>query len=629
MREQSGDGIVMSDVEMPMRDGVVLRADVTRAPGARPAVLFRTPYGKRAMSSEVLRPEHCFHGGFQTVVQDTRGRFASDGDWAALLWDQEALDTHDSVEWVAAQPWCDGRVVMAGTSYVGIVQLLGAMEQPPHLRAIAPAMTTDQALDRRETGGMLRLEQVVTWLAYMAADWLGRAPERGEPLDAAALARVAGVLHDPLAHVDRLALELIDVFDLPGFPLRLADLLRARQRVVPDFDYARIAVPTLSTTGWYDVYCAATIRSFQALAAREPGRHRLIVGPWAHTGPLPGVVGEVHFGIAASAAAARTGDAHLAFFRDALDAAPDAPLGGGVAAPAATAAPAAAPAVRYFLMGADQWREAGTWPPPGAETVALHLGGTPAPGGGAAPGDTPAPLPGGVVAPGGAAAGTLAAAPPDPGEGRFTYDPLDPCPTRGGRVLWLGRQAPGPLDQRPLLTRPDVLVYEGAPLAAPLDVTGPVRLQLAFGSSAPDTDLVAKLLDARADGRLIPVAEGSLRLRDRERGGEGQDGGNGAGRDAGDGRSGHGHDLDAPAPPLAPGEVVAVELDLGHTAHRFAAGHRIALLITSSSFPALDRNPNTGALPGTDGAAVPAEQRIHHGHAHPSALLLTVAEAPR
>jgi putative CocE/NonD family hydrolase len=603
VREQSGsDGIVTSDVEMPMRDGVVLRADVMRAPGARPAVLFRTPYGKRAMSSEVLRPEHCFHGGFQTVVQDTRGRFASDGGWAALLWDQEALDTYDSVEWVAAQPWCDGRVVMAGTSYVGIVQLLGAMERPPHLRAIAPAMTTDQALDRRETGGMLRLEQVVTWLAYMAADWLGRAPERGEPLDPAALARVAGVLHDPFAHVDRLALEQIDVFDLPGFPLRLADLLRSRRRVVPDFDYAQIAVPTLSTTGWYDVYCAATIRSFQALAAREPGRHRLIVGPWAHTGPLPGVVGEVHFGLAASAAAARTGDAHLAFFRDALAAAPDAPLGDGT------------PAVRYFLMGADQWREAATWPPPGTAERAFHLGGAPAAGG---------------------AAGLLSEAPPaEGGTARFTYDPLDPCPTHGGRVLWLGRQAPGPLDQRPLLTRPDVLRYEGEPLAAPLDVTGPVRLQLAFGSSAPDTDLVAKLLDVRADGRLIPVAEGSLRLRERDRlrGDDGHAGDEGC---AGDGRAG-GDDApapppasDAPAPPLAPGEVVAVELDLGHTAHRFAAGHRVALLVTSSSFPALDRNPNTGALPGTDGAAVPAEQRIHHGHAHPSALLLTVAEAPR
>lgn len=560
--ESSGAGIVESDVEMPMRDGVVLRADVMRAPGARPAVLFRTPYGKRAMSSEVVRHEHCFHGGFQTVVQDTRGRFASDGDWAALLWEQEALDTFDSVEWVAAQPWCDGRVVMAGTSYVGIVQVLGAMQQPPHLRAIAPAMTTDQALDRRETGGMLRLEQVVTWLAYMAADWLSRAPERGEPVDVAALTRIAGVLHDPLDQVGRLPLDAIDAFDIPGFPLRLTDLLRSRQPVVPDFAHERIAVPTLSTTGWYDVYCGATIRGFQALAAREPGRHRLIVGPWAHTGPLPGAVGEVHFGIAASAAAARTGDAHLAFFRDALAAGEGEPLG-----------PTAA--VRYFLMGADVWREAGAWPPPGSETVALHLGG--------------------------ATSGTLAPTPPaTPREARFTYDPQDPCPTRGGRVLWLGRQVPGPLDQRPLADRADVLVYEGEPLAAPLDVTGPVRLQLAFGSSAPDTDLVARLLDAAPDGRLIPVAEGSLRLRER---------------------TGPGVE----APPLTPGDVVPVELDLGHTAHRFRPGHRVALLVTSSSFPALDRNPNTGALPGTEAVTQPAQQRLHHGHAHPSALLLTVS----
>jgi putative CocE/NonD family hydrolase len=127
-------------VATPMRDGTTLRADIWRPGGTGPwpAILIRTPYGRSFFNADSLRPEHCVRAGYACVVQDVRGRGDSDGDWVPFQWVQEALDTYDSVEWVAAQPWCDSNVGMAGASYLGIVQWLGAAARPPHLRAIDP-----------------------------------------------------------------------------------------------------------------------------------------------------------------------------------------------------------------------------------------------------------------------------------------------------------------------------------------------------------------------------------------------------------------------------------------------------------------------------------------------------------
>lgn len=137
-------------VATPMRDGTTLRADIWRPGGTGPwpAILIRTPYGRSFFNADSLRPEHCVRGGYACVVQDVRGRGNSGGDWVPFQWAQEALDTYDSVEWVAAQPWCDSSVGMAGASYLGIVQWLGAAAWPLYLRAIAPAMHSSGELDR-------------------------------------------------------------------------------------------------------------------------------------------------------------------------------------------------------------------------------------------------------------------------------------------------------------------------------------------------------------------------------------------------------------------------------------------------------------------------------------------------
>ena len=120
--------IVERDVVQVMRDGVRLRGDVYRPDSNLPvpAIVNRTPYDKssRLIQLAAIEPERVVEAGFALLCQDVRGRFASAGDFYTFFCDVD--DTYDTVEWAAAQPWCDGNVGMAGRSYAAAVQWLGA-----------------------------------------------------------------------------------------------------------------------------------------------------------------------------------------------------------------------------------------------------------------------------------------------------------------------------------------------------------------------------------------------------------------------------------------------------------------------------------------------------------------------
>jgi len=185
----------------------------------------------------------------------------------------------------------------------------------------------------------------------------------------------------------------------------------------------------------------------------------------------------------------------------------------------------------------------------------------------------------------------------------YVYDPDDPAPTVGGPTSLPARMMranAGPLDQRRLEERADVLVYTSAPLERPLEVTGPLLVTLHAATSAPDTDFVAKLTDVWPDGTSRILAEGILRARFR----------------AG---------FERPQP-VEPDVVNRYQLDLVATSNVFAAGHRIRVLVTSSSFPRFDRNPNSGKPLGADGPddLRPARQTIFHDGGRPSHVLLPV-----
>jgi putative CocE/NonD family hydrolase len=572
------------DVPVPMRDGVALATNVwlPRGPGPFPALLVRTPYGKddAGLYGNPKLPDvfALVEAGYAVVAQDVRGTSRSPGTFVPHT--HEGPDSLDTLAWLAGQPWCDGAVGMWGGSYMGFTQWQAAPHDAPALRAIAPVMSSADpyAAPWRSPGGALSQDAVLTWGTLSALRNLRRnlVAGEGEPADVPAL--LAGLadprlLHEPRpidgrAAVTRSLPWLGQVLDHPERD--------AFWREIAAIDHCgRVTVPALQIGGWYDVFIGETVRSYTMMrrhggsAAARDGQ-RLIIGPWSHPdGTDLGTYPDRSFGPAGSIKAAGVTEAHLRFF--------DRWVRGRTGAPGDTAR------VRLFVMGADQWRAEPDWPLPDTRYTGFFLDG----GGHAntATGD-------GVLtrdAPSGEAADA------------YRYDPRDPVPTLGGTVLGA---APGPADQAAAETRGDVLCFTTAVLERPVEVTGHVTLVLHVSSSAPDTDFTGKLVDVHPGGRAILLCEGIQRTRYRE-------------------------SLTDPRP-LEPGTVCELTIDVGVTANVFRPGHRIRLEVSSSNFPRYDRNPNTGGTiaTATEEDLAVAVNRVHHGPAHPSRLVLPLIERP-
>jgi uncharacterized protein len=544
---------VEQDVPVPMRDGVVLRADVYLPDGGAPApaLVNRTPYDRTSplIQLAAIEPERVVEAGLALVCQDVRGRFSSEGEFYTFF--DDGRDSFDTVEWAAAQPWCDGSVGMVGRSYAAAVQWLGAAERPPHLRAISPIVTgSDYYHGWIYEGGAFQFGFNVFWI------WLMSRP------------REVGKLEQVYRH---LPLRTLPIDDLAWARLYAHWVAHSTndhywRSLSINRRYEEIEVPALIVGGWYDVFVRGTLENYAGLRSRggsEATRSetRLVVGPWAHGstyGPYP----EHSFDLFAPDDALDVSGLQLRFFARHLLGEENG-LDDG-------------PPVRIFVMGSNRWREEDDWPLARARESTWYLRA----GGGLteeAPGDEP----------------------PD----EYVYDPADPAPTIGGQTSLPARMMKmnsGPLDQSRLEERLDVLVYTSAPVEEPLEVTGPLAVVLHAATSAPDSDFVVKLTDVHPDGASIILAEGVLRVRFRE-----------------------GFERETLVEPDRPHEY---RIDLGATSNVFLPGHRIRVLVTSSSFPRFDRNPNTGHPLGVDGEddLRSARQTVFHDRGRASHLLLPV-----
>ena len=235
-------------------------------------------------------------------------------------------------------------------------------------------------------------------------------------------------------------------------------------------------------------------------------------------------------------------------------------------------------------MGIDEWRDEQDWPLPDTAHTNFYLSSSS--GANSSEGD-----------------GRLRWSPAQSTrEDAFTYDPANPVPTLGGRVMQpASLNAVGPVDQRPIEDRQDVLCFSSDILDEQIEVTGHVEAVLHIVSSAVDTDFTARLVDVFPDGRSIYLTDGIIRTRYRR-------------------------SLEQPVM-MEPGDVYEVTIDMGVTSNVFLAGHRIRLDISSSSFPRYDRNPNTGASPGAADRAVPAINHVRNGRDYPSRLVLPIIPA--
>ena len=561
--------IAVEEVRVPLRDGLVLHADLYRPAGAgrHPVLVLRNPYDRRVAQSYLYaHPSWYAAQGYAVLVQDVRGRWGSDGRFDPLV--NEGRDGADTVAWAAEQPWSNGRVGLYGFSYPAMSQLLAAAEHPQGLRAAVPALAPSQLrAGWLYDGGAFALAFALGWAIELGVD---QARRRSPGLEAELLAVAA----DPR----------------PWFTSRpLRDLPLFRRNRICDFyfdwiehetdgawwserqvegRYDRIRVPAMHIGGWYDVFVDGTLTNWAGLRAAGHAPQRLVVGPWHH---LPALVpaGPIPFG----PVSLRDLDAdQLAWFdlwlRD---------HDGGATGRAPVSA---------YLTGADRWVELDDWPPPAARPVRWWLHSRGRANGAAGDGTLTTEAPGNE--------------PPDV----FVYDPAQPVPSAGGHSCCDPGYAPmGPADQVAVEVLHDVLVYTSAPLARPMVVAGRVTAELHASSSAVDTDWVVKLCDVDARGRSVNLQEGIVRARFRG-------------------------SPDAPTP-LVPGEVEAYRVGLGSVFHRFRPGHRIRVQVSSSSFPAWEPNLNTGHPLGVDALPdrVIATQQVLHTAGSASFVTLPLLEA--
>ena len=548
------------DVPIEMRDGVVLRADICRPADdcQHPAILYRS-YAKGRMNT--LRYE-LVDAGYAFVSSDLRGRGASEGEWnPAKNFVVEGLDGYDTVEWIANQKWCDGNVGMFGVSHATCFQWMTAIEQPPHLKAIAP-WTGDfnEMFVPPRTGGALSLLTTLLWLPNEAADAVNRLERQGQDVT-----EMRRVLDWARANPDEVAY-FLPFKDVPLVKFgRLRQLLEWRLHPISQLElerhrqYERVQVPCFSECGWYDGAAWLEFENFSNMRKRggsERARHgqHIIAGPWPHQATFQASLGDMYFGPTADTAGSGIHRFQIAFY-DRYVRGKDVAL----------------PVVRYFVMGENQWRTADAWPLPQTEWQRFYLHSQ-----GRA-----------ITVAGDGVLSRIEPASEPPA--LFVYNPLRPVPTVGGPLIGALQgpgYVPGPIEQSHIEKRDDVLCYTTPELRQDLEVTGPLQLHLFAATSACDTDFAAKLVHVYPDGRAYNLAEGLFRASGRKFG-------------------------DRPEF-VTPGQVNEYVITLGHTSQFFRKGSQIRIDVTSSNFPQFDRNMNTGHLIGEDTQGIPAMQTIYH-----------------
>jgi putative CocE/NonD family hydrolase len=467
--------------------------------------------------------------GLHVVVQSCRGTFDSGGEFEPMR--NERADGLDTLKWLADEPWYTGELCTYGPSYVGFVQWALAAEAGPQLKAMATVVTASQFRDATYPGGSFSLDTVLTWASLIHAQRGPRLPNLVE------LVRGQPRLQRGLRHL----------------PLREADLIATGAQIAfyrewlthvePADEYwrerghrervAEIGVPILMVGGWHDIFLPWQLEDYAALRAAG-ARPYLTIGPWTH-----GSLGLLRTATAES----------ITWFR---------------AHTGADRVPLRENPVRIFVTGLGQWRDLPDWPPP-SRTRDWHL----QPGGGLATATPPVQ------------------AAPD----RFVYDPADPTPALGGPRLIANRA--GPRDNRPIETRPDVLVYTGDRLAAPVEVIGPVSATLHLRTDGEYFDMFVRLCDVAPSGRSVNVCDGLVRV------------------------------LPGRFPPDTDG-VRAIEVPLWPVAHRFLPGHRIRVQVSGGAHPRFARNPGTGALLGEEGDLRAVAREVFHTAGRASAIHLPV-----
>jgi putative CocE/NonD family hydrolase len=571
-----------SNVDVPMRDGTKLKADVYRPRTAAPVpvILHRTQYGKEdAQTSEdrFAKPEWFASHCYLVVSEDIRGQGASGGQFAEYAHDQ--ADGYDSVEWAAGLPGSTGRVGMYGSSYVGATQWLAAEARPPHLATIVPTNTASDYFDGwTYENGAFRLNFIEPWATGIAGT---AALDRG---DRATADRLKNELHRMSLNMaqrpyDRFApLEPASPLTAPYF----FDWVRHPtngpywKRWAPNQHYPQIDLPVLDFEGWYDAFLRGGLENFTGMSQQAPSpfarnNQHVVIGPWDHLSwGRPGSKPAPMLKKLGPNANSPINSMMLAWWDHFLKGRDN-----GVDRTAK---------VNYYEMGADKWRSANAWPIPGTRWAQYALGS-------------------GGQANGVFGDGTLRPGPPQPSPpDHYTYDPANPVPSAGGHSCCSASTgSQGPYDQQSVEQRPDVLVFNGPKFTSSTEVTGPMKVTLYAATDAANTDWTAKVVAVHPDGSAVNLDNGIARASYR--------------------------DSQEHPSPVPPGQVRRCTIDVWPTSTEFKPGDQLRLEISSSDYPQFDPNPNTGSTAATTARQVAAHQTVLHDPQHPSTLTLPVVPA--
>ncbi|MCB8924048.1 MAG: CocE/NonD family hydrolase [Ardenticatenaceae bacterium] len=565
---------VERNIPVRMRDRTVLYADIYQPvnSGPFPVILQRLPYEKEsAHAIHFAHPSWYARQGFVVVVQDTRGRWSSEGEWYPFF--NEPNDGFDTVAWASRLPNTTGQVAMYGASYGGATQLLAAITSPPALHVICPAFTSSDFYEGwTYEGGALHLAFVVAWALNLAPDTARRKGSE-EMLRKIAEAYTGTSIYSqqaflplknqPLLQESNILQYYFDWLDHPTFDQYWKQIAIASR-------HSQITAAGLHIGGWHDIFLNGTLANYCGIRDCSSDwsrpKQRLLIGPWMHL-PLSPFVGEIDFGL--NAASRIIDESQIRFYNWLLKDIDD-----GISSESP---------VKLFVMGENQWREEADWPLQRAVNTPYYFHSD-----GFANSLT--------------GNGTLS--PQHPGEeppDTYVYDPRSPSASRGGHSCCREVLAPmGSYDQRPIERYKDILCYTSERLASPLEVTGPIRIVLWAATTAVDTDWVAKLIDVYPDGQAMNLTEGIIRASYRE-------------------------SLERPTL-LERERIYEYSINLRATSNVFLPGHRIRVDISSASFPHWDRNPNTGAPFGTATLSQlqTATQTIFHDAGRPSYIVLPI-----
>ncbi|MGH9545660.1 MAG: CocE/NonD family hydrolase [Terriglobales bacterium] len=558
------DFVVEKDVAVPMRDGVTLRADLLRprGPGAFPVLVYRTPYGKEPALKEYTTFRHAVERGYAVVVQDVRGRYASDGEFRP--YQNEGRDGYDTIEWAARQPWSNGAVGTFGLSYPGAVQWLAAVENPPHLKAMVPAMTFSTAQNFFYAGGLWDM----SWIEWI---WDNIAPDirvkknlpgPKTPAEATAAWGEAGpkMLYtlplDQLAELRGIAPYYYDWLTHP-YDDSWWDWCDLRNK------YDRVHAAVLNLSGWYDDNYGpegATTNFAGLLRARAGTSHAetgLLIGPWVHgvASTAKTKSGEREFGPAAKIdydeVVLRWMDHYLRSQANGVE---------------------REKPVRYFVMGDNQWREAEAWPP-AAKPTPYYL----------------------VSPEGGKFHGSLSSDIPRAKKafGSFVSDPSKPVVN--------SYATSGAHDYRALAERSDILTFDSPPLERDTEVTGPIHAQIYLACDCRDADLWVRLLDVAPDGTAFNLMSPGLDVLRASY------------RDPQKGRQ-----------LLTPNKMYELHLDNLITSNVFRKDHRIRVQVSATFFPNFSRNLQSGELEASSTRMQKATISVYTDRRHASRIVLPV-----